>query len=329
MRASRYLYLAAVAFTMRGIHARAGAPIYSFETLYDPPVGTNPPQPDPTNGTRPDAFHNNGGGTLVTQDTIGATDGTHSVKIAIVGGQFFSGALSEIIPPIINSAGSTGVALDITIPATGNFTGNFARMGLIEFGTYQGDSVQAQTDPQTGEDSIALAPGTYHIALPLIAAVNPITFDSNAPFSSIFGSDPNSQATPSSFYFYINKSQDSPLTVYLDNVTILSAVTHIRGDTNGDGVVDLNDYNNVINFFGTSETPFTSGDSTGDGTVDLNDYNDVINFFGTGGAAAAQLPPNAVAPSGVTVPEPASGTIFLAVAIGSMWRVRGRRRRGG
>ena len=34
-------------------------------------------------------FHNNGGGTTVTQDTIGATNGTNSMKVSVVAGATF------------------------------------------------------------------------------------------------------------------------------------------------------------------------------------------------------------------------------------------------
>src|SRR5690348_7023530 len=46
-------------------------------------------------------FHANGGGTTVTQDTIGATDGTQSMKVSIVAGATFVGAQSATLDPTI------------------------------------------------------------------------------------------------------------------------------------------------------------------------------------------------------------------------------------
>src|SRR5580765_902164 len=46
-------------------------------------------------------FHGNGGGTTITQDTIGATDGTQSMKVSIVGGATFVGAQSATLDPNI------------------------------------------------------------------------------------------------------------------------------------------------------------------------------------------------------------------------------------
>ncbi len=68
------------------------------------------------------------------------------------------------------------------------------------------------------------------------------------------------------------------------------------GDTNGDGLVDLDDLNAVRNNFGVTGTPgSTPGDAFPfDGVVDLDDLNGVRNNFGAGGA----------------VPEP--GTLALA-----------------
>jgi hypothetical protein len=102
-----------------------------------------------------------------------------------------------------------------------------------------------------------------------------------------------------------------------------TVVTHFRGDTNGDGVVDLTDYNNVINFFGTAEPAFTNGDSTGDGTVDLNDYNDVINFFGAQ-VPQAGLEGGLVGPAlaAVAIPEPTSLSLLGLASCAMLRRKR-------
>jgi hypothetical protein len=64
------------------------------------------------------------------------------------------------------------------------------------------------------------------------------------------------------------------------------------GDTNGDGIVDLADLNNVRNNFGGTGL----GDTDANGTIDLADLNNVRNNFGAGAA----------------VPEPNSLTIAFA-----------------
>jgi uncharacterized protein YjbI with pentapeptide repeats len=94
-------------------------------------------------------------------------------------------------------------------------------------------------------------------------------------------------------------------------VTLLSEQS-LPGDTNADGNVNLDDLNNVRNFFG--QTYFGSGASPGDTwpfnrTVDLEDLNAVRNNFGAGSSSS--------------VPEP--GTAVLAmVAVAAVYLVRRR-----
>lgn len=73
------------------------------------------------------------------------------------------------------------------------------------------------------------------------------------------------------------------------------------GDTNGDGIVDLDDLNNVRNHFGESGAGVVGDTSPFNGTVDLDDLNNVRNNFGT------------VTPAGV--PEPSSGVVLLVGAV--------------
>ncbi len=56
----------------------------------------------------------------------------------------------------------------------------------------------------------------------------------------------------------------------------------VLGDTNDDGQVNLDDLNNVRNFFGGG----AEGDADHDGDTDLDDLNAVRNNFGQGGAPA-------------------------------------------
>jgi autotransporter-associated beta strand protein len=249
---------------------------YSFETLYD---STDTPNPL---GTRPDDFHFNGGGTTVTQSTIGVTNGTYSMEFTQIAGATYTGAQTEVIPAIINDPNTVAVSFDITIPATGNFVGNFARIGVNEFGNnatqgYFGAQVQTVA---SSECNIDLLPGTYHFTVPLIAIDNPLTGDSNVPFSSCLGSDTNSQLTPSSFEFYFNKSTQSALNVYMDNVQTIGAAT-VGTWTNsaGGSWSTLGDWSGGIPQLALDTANLTSA-ITGDSTINLDGNRSVatLNF---------------------------------------------------
>jgi len=80
---------------------------------------------------------------------------------------------------------------------------------------------------------------------------------------------------------------------FLAKIRLNDVVT--PGDTNGDGLVDLEDLNNVRNHFGGTGL----GDTNADGIVDLEDLNAVRNNFGTTSGSTA-------------VPEPAAGWLFAA-----------------
>jgi len=69
------------------------------------------------------------------------------------------------------------------------------------------------------------------------------------------------------------------------------------GDTNNDGVVNLDDLNNVRNNFGTmgpSDGSLPGDAIPPDGMVDIDDLNNVRNNFGAGAGAAAAPEPAAV-----------------------------------
>ena len=98
-------------------------------------------------------------------------------------------------------------------------------VGVTIFGASQPDypggqqfGLQAQFADFDNIDG--LAAGTYtDLRLNLDSATNPLTFE-NGSFNDIFGtvgSGPN-DLIPTGFQFYFNKSNDQPLTVYIDNV---------------------------------------------------------------------------------------------------------------
>lgn len=91
------------------------------------------------------------------------------------------------------------------------------------------------------------------------------------------------------------------------------------GDTNGDDIIDLADYNNIIQYMNLSgaavpSTPTLHPDVTGDGRVTIADYRlwkDKREVFGSGSAAVAG------------VPEPSSFVLLLAAtALGIFHRRR-------
>ena len=55
--------------------------------------------------------------------------------------------------------------------------------------------------------------------------------------------------------------------------------TGIRGDVNGDGVVDVEDMNTIINIMLGKAEPNNLADVNGDGQVDVDDLNTVINIM--------------------------------------------------
>jgi hypothetical protein len=170
-----------------------------------------------------DGFGPNGGGVTVTQDTIGTTDGSNSMKVSVVQGATFVGALTGNVPAALNNPpGVTGIDFDLTVGPNDPFTGAFSVLGITIFGASQPGpgqqfGLQAQFSPLVHMEG--LAPGTYAEHIDLIGATNQVTFDTNQTFDQIFGSGANQQI-PTGFEFFINKSADAPVDAYIDNVRV-------------------------------------------------------------------------------------------------------------
>jgi hypothetical protein len=263
---------------------------------------------------RPDGFRNNGGGTTVTQDTIGATDGTKSMKVSIVAGQTFSGALTEALDPNIfgDPPGLDHVHFDLHITQRFDTNGVFADIGVTVFGVTQPDfpggqqGVAAQL-ANLEEDQLKignLEPGTYRDQrIDMDKLVDELTFTTKT-FNQIFGtlgSGPD-DIIPTSFYFYFNKSGDNALTVYIDNVRF---GTSVPGDYNGNDVVDTADYVLWRKMPGAVPANFNfRNEVVTPGTVDAGDYTAWRARFGNNSAFGSGLGSGAV-------PEPASGLLLL------------------
>lgn len=259
-------------------------------------------------------FGPNGLGVTVTQDTIGATEGTQSMKVSLVEGATFEGALTtELLPFIGDPPGLDFIVFDLTITEQFPEEANFVDAGITVFastqpdfpgGPFEGLSIQFQADQvQLGD----LPVGTHEVRMNLLNAVNPLTFTSQS-FNEIvgeLGSDPN-DLIPTSFQIYINKSADAPWTGYFDNIRTGSIGGPNGGDYNGDGVVNAADYTVWRDSFplGLGGDGTTTGDLLGvpDGTIDESDYDYWAQEYGNVIASASG------------VPEPS--TVFLTLVAG-------------
>lgn len=186
--------------------ARAQVLIYSYET---------------TNASGPDGFF--GLGATVTQDTIGATHGSHSMKYDIGVGGFVGARTETVIPPELNDPpGVVSVLFDVTLTAP--YTDTFANVGITLFGhalnapggAQFGNQVQfADEEPLAG-----LGVGTHlDRQINLNLSVGP--YRPGESFNDIFGPGPLDLTVSSAFQFYVNKNVLSPLTIYIDNVRLV------------------------------------------------------------------------------------------------------------
>src|SRR5580700_6999011 len=120
----------APAVALAASSAAAQTLVYNFSQLYD----ANGPQNNA--GTYPDNFQPNPpSNTSDSQSTVGVPAGSYSMEVQQTAAATFTGPLTTIVPEIINDPNTTAISFDLTIPSTGNFTGNYANMGISEFGT--------------------------------------------------------------------------------------------------------------------------------------------------------------------------------------------------
>jgi hypothetical protein len=216
-----------------------------------------------------DGYAPNGGGVTVTQDTIGATQGTHSMRVDVVSGATFVGAATTTLDTTTlgNTAivgdppGLDHVTFDLTVtqrfgkrinPLASDPFNGFVSIGVTVFGVNQaGQPRDAQIDYNLDKEfkAGALEAGTYHdVRIDLDKMINPDTFEDNS-FNEIFGTQGSSPTDiiPTGFELYFNKSgnssdYDHSLTLYIDNIRFGTSPPAVAGDYNGNGVVDMADY---------------------------------------------------------------------------------------
>lgn len=268
-------------------------------------------------------FTNNGSGTTVSLDTIGATEGTQSMKVAITGPTFVGAQTDQLHPAIGDPPGLDHVLFDLTF--TDPFPeGSFAVVGIMVFGVDQnGFDVTLQTGPSLENEELewhidGREPGTYtDIRMDMTQFLHPVTFDFPATFNDIVGtqgSGPNDMI-PTGFQLYFNKSGGvaNSLTVYIDNIRVGMTTAGIDGDYNDDGAVDAADY---VLWRKLNDSGVESGlanDPTPD-VIDSTDYDTWVANFGSGGTPGGG--------SGGAVPEPTSALCFVFACVCAWTRRR-------
>lgn len=245
----------------------------------------------------------------LTQDTIGATEGTNSLKIELLQGATYVGAITTQLAATISADPPTlhSMTFDLTIPTQFPLEG-FVDIFVVFFGVGQaGEAAEVtfQFDTTNRVGIGDLAPGTYPITMEFNSAYHPLDFENfdPRPFNDIFGTQGSGpiDIIATSFQLTINKSTHAPWVGYIDNVRF-SSTADTPGDFNSDGKVDGRDFL-LWQRGGTSPA------------LDPGLLAEWQTNYGVGGIAAI-----------AAVPEPASGFLLYSAAIGTIAAMRKIRR---
>jgi len=275
--------------------------LYSFEGENDP-NGIN---------ANVEGFFGTSTAFTITQDTIGATEGTNSMKVFLAKGPGFVGARTATIPAgLTDPAGVDSILFDVTIQPGDEYMGGFSVIGITIFGD-DGGSVQEQYLDEEHVDGLAAGTHTFQIDLD-------VSHNGNS-FNEIFHSGAGG-ATITLFQFLFNQSPGGgpgadDVIVYIDNVRTADAVV-IDADFNGDNVVDGLDFLIYQRNMGTGTTQ-PEGDANGDGMVDDADLAIWEANYGSVVPLAAAI---------AAVPEPTSVALFGVCAMVLSLGVRRRSR---
>jgi hypothetical protein len=186
------------------VGAANAQPVYSFENV---------------DAFGPDGFF--GLGATISQDTIGVTHGSYSMKYDVADGGFVGARTQTVIPaPLNDPPGVDFVLFDMNIPAA--YGGTFADIGITVFGHNTNvDPPQFGHQVQFADTQsiAALGPGQHNnLRINLDQSQGP--YRPGESFNQIFGPGPTDLSVASAFQFYISKNGDIPVTVYIDNVRL-------------------------------------------------------------------------------------------------------------
>lgn len=246
--------------------------------------------------------------TPLTQDTIGATHGAHSMRMELLQDATYAGALAGNLDPSIigDPPGVVSVAFDLTIPdqfPAGGYVDVFIVFFGLQVGTQSpAHEVSFQFDVTNRRGVGDLAPGTYPLTLEFNEAYHPLDFVNfdPRPFNDIFGvagSGNPIDLIPVGFQITVNKTTDAPWVGYIDNIRF-SSVPSAPGDFDFDGDVDGNDL--LVWQRGQTTPP-----------LDPMKLADWRAYFG------------AATPALGAVPEPATALMLLSAAVGTIAILRG------
>ncbi len=196
----KYSLLCGAAFAalaLGGVSARGQVLLYSFE------VGDSP--------NTIDGFGPNG--LLPSSSTIGATNGSNSLKLISPAGGYSDAYTTANLPAPLSNPALSAITMDVTIPATPAYAGNYSN---LFFGFYisnpgEGEYGDQYVIPNTDWPNLDLAPGTY------LGVTMPVT--GNDPDTGLPTTWANMLAA--GWYasgFIIGSDSDQGQTFYVDNV---------------------------------------------------------------------------------------------------------------